>query len=102
MARFEAALTREQVETVAKDLLASRFAPFGFQALDVKEDEDLDGAAILRMIAEVKSKVPASELIGTLVALRRVLESEGDDRVVLLSTHVPGFEEPQEDKDEDE
>lgn len=102
MTRHQATLTNQQLEAVAKDVLADRFEPFGFQALDIKEDKDIDGAAILHMIAEVRSRVPASDLIDTILVLRDALESEGDDRLVLLSTHVPGIGEPQEDEDQHE
>lgn len=100
MIRHSGALTEEQVRQVAGNVLADRFRAFGFQKLNINEDENMDGAAILRMIAEVASRVPARELIDTLVAVKDALEDKGEDRLVFLSTHVPGTVEPAED-DED-
>lgn len=100
MHQQQTALSEEQVREVASHVLSERFGRYGFKTIDINEDEDMDGATILRMVAEVESRVPARDLVDTLLALQAALESSGEDRTVFLSTHVPGFEEPDEDEEE--
>jgi hypothetical protein len=84
------------VKQAALPLLKERLDAFGFSDADVVEEIDFDGVPILRMTAEVATKVPASDLIAVTADIHDAIRKKGDDRYIYLSTHRPTDDEPDE------
>lgn len=82
-------LDSESVKRVALPLLQRRLAPFHFTDVDVVEEEDFDGELVLRMTANVSTKVPAQDLITVTADIHDALRKEGDERFVYLGTRRP-------------
>lgn len=78
-------LSEGEVSEIAASIIGERLRPFGFEDVTVADEEDFDGIHILRMIAQVRDKVPADRLIDTIDAVRTALLKRGEDRFVYLS-----------------
>ncbi|WP_375451215.1 hypothetical protein [uncultured Devosia sp.] len=87
-----AVLDSQKIQTIALDLLRKRLKPFGFSGLTVTAEKDFDDENILRLIADVKQIVPASDLIEATSETMNALRKQGDDRFVYL-TAVPATDD---------
>lgn len=91
-------LSDREAKALAEPILARRFDRFGYRQVHVAAERDFDGEPILRMTAEVGSRVPARAIIDTLDAVRKALMDSGDERFVFLSTSTSGGEAVEEDE----
>jgi hypothetical protein len=92
-------LTEAEAYELALPVLRKNFKPFGFEKVSVKEVEELDGTAVFRMVAHVKTRVPARLLIDATQDIRQVLRKRGEERFVFLRTERPGDEDIDEDEE---
>lgn len=79
-------LRSEELKRVVVPVMHRELEPYGFQALDIREDETSDGQPVLRLVATVDRLVPARHFLRVLDEALKALRLEGEDRLVFLTT----------------
>ncbi len=90
----QAALTDDEIATVATQVLRREFKGLGFEDAVVKSEEDFDGASIIRVAAHATHPVPVSRLTNALHEIRSQLIDRGEDRFVFLDALDPRKDTP--------
>ena len=95
-------LRTDQLRHLLSPVLSEGLMAYGFHSIDVREDETADGLPILRVIAHVARAVPAEKRISAMDAAHAALRSEGEERIIFLTTPSgPEAADPADDGDED-
>lgn len=86
-------LSLDHVRELATPLLGEQFNSYDFKTINLSETETFDGVPVLQIVVDLGRKAPVDTLVDALDALHSKLRSEGEDRLVFLSTNVPSSDQ---------